>query len=55
MIVLVAAGALVVGLLILFFYRTVDMDIAGSIVAALFSTGLLGALIAGAIYAGELF
>jgi hypothetical protein len=55
MLILVTAGVFVVVLLALFFYRTVDMDIAGSIFAALLSIGLLGVLITGAIFAGRLF
>jgi hypothetical protein len=55
MIVLVVAGVCVFGLLSLFLYRTADMDIAGSIIVALLSTAVLGALIVGAIYATKLF
>jgi VanZ family protein len=55
MLVSLATGAFVVGLLVLFFSRSLRMDIGEAIFAALFSAGLLGALIASAIYLGRLF
>ena len=55
MLISLVAGIFVVGLLALFFYRSLRMDIGGSIIAALLSTGLLGGLITLAIYAGRIF
>ena len=55
MIIPVLTGLLVVGILTAFFYKSVKMDIAGSIVTAVVCSGLLALLITAAIYAGQLF
>ena len=55
MLILIVTGIVIVGLLALFFYRILHMDLGGSIIAALLGTGLLGGLIALAIYAGRIF
>jgi hypothetical protein len=39
----------------LFCYRTLDFDVAGSIIAGVLGAGALALVIAGAIYAGQLF
>jgi hypothetical protein len=55
MLIPISAGVFVVGLLTLFYWRALNMDIAGSITAALVSAGLLGGLITLAIYVGRIF
>ena len=48
-------GFLAVGAFAVFFYKTTQMDIAGSIVTAVVCAGVLALLITGAIFAGQLF
>ncbi len=55
MIIPLIAGFLVFVLAGLFFRRTMDLDIGGSIVAAVVSVGVLALLVTAAIYAGQLF
>ncbi len=55
MTLLIFAGGFVVAIASIFFYRTVDMDLAGSIIAGVIASGLLGLVIEGAVYAGRLF
>ena len=53
MIIPALTGLLVVGILTAFFYKSVKMDIAGAIITAVISAGILALLITGAIYAGQ--
>ena len=55
MILLAVVGLVVVAILTRFFYRSVRMDIAGAILAALVCTAILALLVAGAIYGGQIF
>jgi hypothetical protein len=55
MTLLLITGAVVVLILGIFFYRTANLDIAGSIIAALICTALLGFLFAVTIYGSRLF
>jgi hypothetical protein len=53
--ILAVIGLVAFGILLAFFYRTVRLDIGGSIMAALLTSGLLGVLIGAIVYAGALF
>lgn len=55
MLILIVAGAFVVGLLSLFFYRSLRMDVSGSILAALLGAGVLVGVVMLAVYAGRIF
>ena len=55
MIIPALTGLLVTGVVTTFFYKTVKMDIAGAIIAAVICTGVLALLVTGAIYAGQAF
>lgn len=51
----VAIGLVAFGILFAFFYRTAEMDVVGSIVAALLSLGVLALLIVAIVNVGVLF
>lgn len=55
MLIPLATGAFVVGLLTLFFHRSLHINLGEAIFAGVLGAGLLGALIASAIYLGQLF
>lgn len=49
------AAFVVAAIQAVFFHRTMDLDIVASIMAGVFGTATLGLLIAGAVYAGQIF
>ncbi len=53
--IIAVLGCIVALALAVFLHRTMDLDIAASIIAAAIGTATLGLIIAGAIYAGQLF
>ena len=53
--IIAALACIIVLVLAVFLHRTMDLDIAASIVAAVVTTAVLSLIIAGAVYAGRLF
>ena len=53
--IIAALACIIVLILAVFFHRTMDLDIAASIAAAVVGSAVLSLVITGAIYAGRLF